>query len=186
MMDNRKLEYKLLFAITVAGKNAKFAQNCMLRFAEQLGASGQDPHTVEWFRLIRGLSDEKLLLCITNARMGKHGRLARSFREAVESGLDLATCSVEQLEGIWGVGRKTSRFFLLWTRPNARCAALDTHILKWLRDQGYKAGKCTPKKTSYLMLEQIFLLEADKRGKTAAELDREIWLAANKSGIRTT
>ena len=45
----------------------------------------------------------------------------------------LRRASVEQLEKIPGVGKKTSRFFKLHTDRDAKCVPLDTHILKFIK-----------------------------------------------------
>lgn len=189
MERTTKLEYKLLFAIVVAGKSAKFAQAAMERFrgvlSEICPGDYGEAHFFPWFRAIRRLSDAKLKWAIFEARLGNYRKVVPAFRAIAESYFDLATCSVEQLELIKGIGPKTSRFFLLWTRPDARVAALDVHVLRWLREQGYDIPARSPSGKQYAEIEQIFLLEADKRGITAQALDRQIWLGANKSGIRS-
>ena len=45
----------------------------------------------------------------------------------------LRRASVEQLEKIPGVGKKTARFFKLHTDRDAKCVPLDTHILKFIK-----------------------------------------------------
>jgi thermostable 8-oxoguanine DNA glycosylase len=94
--------------------------------------------------------------------------------------LDPRSCTVEQLEAIHGVGPKTARFFLLWTGRKIRCAALDTHLLKFLRDLGYKVPKNTPSGTRYAVIEKIALAEADKRGMNPNDFDWIIWDAYSR------
>jgi thermostable 8-oxoguanine DNA glycosylase len=86
------------------------------------------------------------------------------------------------LEGrkIHGIGPKTSRFFILWTRPHERYAALDVHILRWLRGLGHNAPRSTPNGRKYGELEKIFLSEADKRGLSPGELDAQVWEAGRR------
>jgi len=62
--------------------------------------------------------------------------------EIVKSNLDLATCSVSDLEKIRGIGPKTARMFVLCARPNQKLAVLDTHILSFMREE---LGINTPK-----------------------------------------
>jgi thermostable 8-oxoguanine DNA glycosylase len=83
------------------------------------------------------------------------------------------------LEQIYGIGPKTSRFFILWTRPNASFAALDRHILRWLREKGYQVSKTPPTGKRYCELENIFLEEARQLNKSARQLDSEIWSTAS-------
>ena len=64
------------------------------------------------------------------------------------------------------------------TRPDEQYAALDVHILRWLRTKGYDAPKGTPTGERYRELELNFISEAEKRGMTPAELDSAIWYEA--------
>jgi hypothetical protein len=97
----------------------------------------------------------------------------------------LQTCSVEELENIWGIGSKTARFFILHSRPNVRVAALDTHMLKLLRDNDVDAPKTTPPKGSakYKELELTALAIADKMGLSPAEFDLKVWNQYSRNGL---
>lgn len=167
-MSTAELEYRLLYSMVVAGKSAKFAEDAMGRFV------GKHP-TESPFEYIRRVGSGRLSTRLRAARTGCYRKLWHGFYEAANSGLDLATCTPSQLERIHGVGPKTSRFFILWTRPNAEHAALDTHVLKWLRYLGHKAPMSTPSGEKYATLEKIVLAEAKARGMTARELDSAIW-----------
>lgn len=173
-LDNEELEARLIYSIIVAGKSAKFAEGVMQR----LGL-WQDP-----FQIIRSWI-EKGLLCeeLRAARSGNYGKIAQALREIAVSSIDLRTCTPEQLEKVHGIGPKTSRFFILWTRPNERYATLDVHVLRWLRGLGYDAPKATPTGEKYRKLEQAFLKEADNRNLTPRELDSQIWETGSKYGL---
>ena len=92
-------------------------------------------------------------------------------------GLDLRTCSEQDLEQFSGISMKTSRFFILHTRADANVACLDTHILHWLRD--YTGLEWIPVKPpsvkKYLLAEKLFLDIASENEITPAELDLTIW-----------
>lgn len=89
--------------------------------------------------------------------------------------LDLRTCTVQDLENIYGIGPKTAKAFVVWSRPNESHAILDTHILKWLKEQGIdNVPKSTPTGKNYARLEQEFLNRVPD-GMTAAEFDLMIW-----------
>lgn len=168
-MKTEELEYRLLFAITVAGKSEKFATNAMRSFFACAPDKGP-------FEAVRVMEQEKVLgMCIRSARMGNYAKLERAFREVVTAGLDLLKCTPEQMEKVHGIGPKTSRFFILWTRPNVRHAALDTHILKWLRYLGHAAPMSTPSGEKYSALERAFLAECDARKMTPRDVDAQIW-----------
>jgi endonuclease III len=174
-----KLEAALVYACIVAGKSARFTDAVMSRLHEKL----EDGET--YFGMFtRLLYHEPLGLypLLFGAKAGNYRKLERCFKELVQAqDLDLQTCTPDDLEKIHGIGPKTSRFFILWTRPGARYAALDVHILRWLRLNGYPdAPRSTPPGgPAYQRWEQIFLAEADARGLTARELDRQIWDAGS-------
>jgi thermostable 8-oxoguanine DNA glycosylase len=70
----------------------------------------------------------------------------------------------------------------LHTRKDARVAALDTHILKYMRDCGYEVPKSTPgSKKQYKKIEEQFLQLADESGQTVADFDLSIWKKYSKS-----
>ncbi len=170
-----KLEYKLLFSMVVAGKSATFAEGAMKKFLDSYNLPEAPPLEIVGRMYLDGV----LGAALRNAKTGNYTKLEKAFVEAAErvlnGSLDLRVCTPSQLEEIPGIGPKTSRFFILWTRPDARVAALDTHILKWLRYLGYKAPKSTPTGKKYEELELAFLAEADKRKMKPAALDTMIW-----------
>lgn len=87
---------------------------------------------------------------------------------------DPKTVDLATLEN--AVGPKTARFFLLSTRRGAQCAALDTHVLKFLRSLGHDVPAVTPSKgRRYHEIEQLFLDEARRRRMTPAKLDAAVW-----------
>ncbi len=168
-MNTAELEYRLLYSVVVAGKSAKFANAAMGRFMDY---GKQSPF--EWVRYLRraGVLAQGLI----ESRTGNYTKIERAFSGIVDAKLNLKTCTPAELEKIHGIGPKTSRFFILWTRPGARVAALDTHILKWLRYLGHDAPLSTPQSSErYIKLEKIILDEADQRGMTPRDLDAAIW-----------
>lgn len=175
------LQWHLVYAVLVAGKTAEFAESCCRRmFGHDELPFDRIKRRGHWtgYRFTSGIG-----WWLREVRTGRYALLERCFAELIQ--LDPATCTVEDLEAIPGIGPKTSRFFLLWTRPGVEFAALDTHVLKWLREQGYDAPKATPTGRKYQELEKAFLDEARKRGKTARELDEEIWTAYSQAAKET-
>lgn len=174
-----ELQWKLLYATVVAGKKATFAENVMGKFMQLLV---HDDLPFDYIR--RNIKHGMMHNLVHSLRTGSYKRIERCWTEAIE--LDPETCTIEELEEIHGIGPKTARFFVLWTREGVRCAALDVHILHWLRDNGYpSAPRSTPQAgKKYKYWEDIFLKEADERGKTPRELDGEIW--TKYSGYKET
>ncbi len=171
-MDSQyEIERKLVYSVIVAGKSAKFAEQAVTRFLSSV-FSEETP-----FQYIDRLVTEGTLNAHLRAsRCGNYTKTWKCLARVIK--LDLWTCTVTDLESIHGIGPKTARFFLLWTRPGIRVAALDTHILKWLCRvrPDLKVPKSTPPAgQKYNELEQAFLQEADDMKLTPRELDYRVW-----------
>jgi thermostable 8-oxoguanine DNA glycosylase len=96
--------------------------------------------------------------------------------ELMKRDFNLKSVTRDELSSIWGIGMKTASCFIMHSRPDAKCAGLDTHVLKYLRDQGIEAPSSTPtSRKKYLELEQKFLGLVPS-SKTPAEFDLDIWL----------
>lgn len=167
--DAAELEYRLIYSMIVAGKSAAFADGVQSRLYGK-----RQTTAFQWFRGVRsrGRGIEAVLRA---ARSGNYTKLSTGISVLIDAKIDLARCSPAELEEIHGIGPKTSRFFIIWTRLGAEFAALDTHVLKWLRYLGHKAPVSTPSGEKYAALEKIILAEAKKRKITARELDAAIW-----------
>ena len=105
--------------------------------------------------------------------MGKYNLLSQGFVDAavmyVHPGY-LENSTVEELMQIRGVGLKTAKFFIMFSRDNEKHAILDTHILKWLRNLGYDEDPDTPvplitpsSPTLYAIFESLFISEVEDR-----------------------
>lgn len=172
-LTDDQLEEHLLFWICAAGKNGTTAARCLDLFLNSIYKPGKGP-----FKCILSYDEKlgKLPDLMKFCGIGCYKSKSRSFIEAANSGLDLRTCSAEDLEKIHGIGMKTSRCFILHSRSNAQYAGLDTHILKFLRSKGVDAPRSTPgSKKKYLTLEKKFLYYAKVAGMTPADFDLEIW-----------
>lgn len=168
-----ELEEHILFWILVAGKKASTISkrlNILLEYLYELhGMEYEEPF--EAFRRFDGDLEELLK---------KHGfgcqkLKSKAIREIISSGLNLKTCTVDDLEKISGIGKKTSRCFLTHSRPNQRLAGIDTHMLKWLKSLGYEVPESTPQGRKYKEIEKLFLNLADKFQMSPAELDLTVW-----------
>lgn len=171
-MEVEELQRRLIYSVIVAGKSAKFTDGAMERLLKGFRIAPFDE--------VRRLIDcHQLGKRLRDARTGNYTKLERALKELVAANLDLTTCNVEDLEKIHGIGQKTSRFFLLWTRPGVRYAALDVHVLRWLRANGLDAPKTTPSSPAiYAFWEKKFLELCDKLKVSARDLDASIWSSA--------
>ena len=186
-LNDHELEGKLIYAIIVAGKTADHADRTTRTFLkiglEMLPDEARQSAPTP-FGIVRRLSKEQLRQALERARTGNYAKMELAMAQLTERDINLRTCSPEELEEIHGIGPKTSRFFIAWTRPGAMHAVLDTHILRWLRRNGYPdAPFSTPPPKHYARWEKVFLAEAKKRGKTPRQLDEEIWTSSTRSRV---
>lgn len=173
------LELFAIFAVCVAGKKSQ-------QTADKVNDHFRDTETptkrLTPFETIKSLVKIRVFgAYLQMAKVGQYKRIYRALRDLAESGIDLKTCTVEDLEAIHGIGPKTSRFIIMHSRPNQRLATLDTHILRWMRDQGIDTPKATPQsKKLYQKLEQKFLTLCDKCAILPSQLDLKIWKQYSK------
>lgn len=179
-----ELEEFLMFAILVAGKTAKTQADKLNMFLWTARIIKVSPFA--WLKYLINFEDQ-MLECSTlverlkHYKLGQYNRIEKAFRGILQFEGRLDTVSAQELETVDGIGPKTSRFFLLHSRPNLRVAVLDTHILKFLNEKGYNVPKATPSsKNKYRKIELDFLAECDKAGKNVADMDLEIWKSYSK------
>ena len=155
-----ELEELLIFTILVAGKTAK-------TIAPRAAVLHQ------YLQVTNNLDIDDLVAVMKRIGLGPYNK-AQTIIEALR--LDLRTCTIEDLEKIKGIGPKTAKAFIMWSRPNIQQAILDTHVLKWLKSQGVdNVPKSTPSRgPTYDRLEQEFLSRVPE-GMTPAEFDLVIW-----------
>lgn len=169
-----QLQEFILFSIAVAGKTAKIV-------AQQLENFLNENYRSAPFDKVRDLiATGQLRQALQRAKLGQYDKLTRAFVEIIN--VDLRKCTVDDLESIHGVGPKTARFFLIHSRPDIQVAALDTHILKFLKLQGYDVPDHTPTGKRYKVLEEAFIKEANLRNRPIAEFDLAIWNYYSRNG----
>lgn len=181
-----QLQEFLLLSLFVAGKNAVVQQHKLNWFLERLReyiARDKDPDQVSWLQRIHRISDSDLEEHLRYCAAGQYTRLTTALswlaHNVIEHGMDLRTCTRKDLCEVPGIGFKTASFFIIYTRRGMQYACLDTHILRWLREErGWEdCPKASPQAvTRYKYWEQIYLREAEALRRDPTELDFEIWL----------
>jgi len=171
-----ELEEFLMFSIVVAGKTAATQSKALGRFFDYI------PEAISPFYVIKTMLSENCLYhYVKQSRLGQYTKITKAFMELIEKNIDPRTCTLEELESVHGIGPKTARFFLLYTRPNQRYAVLDTHILKFIRDYlDLDVPRSTPSGKKYMELEDKFLEYVDTTGRSIPEVDLEIWTMYSK------
>jgi thermostable 8-oxoguanine DNA glycosylase len=179
-----ELEEFLLFAILVAGKTAKTqAKKLDLFLTDHPVKNGtlNDKKDSPFEFIERLINLNMLKLWMMDCKLGQYNRLDKAIRGILQFKGKLDSVSLEELESVEGIGPKTSRFFLLHSRINQQLAVLDTHILKYMNENGYVVPKVTPSdKKKYRKIEEDFLYEAKILRKNPADLDLEIWKSYSK------
>lgn len=179
--DKSELEETILFCCSVAGKNAMTTSKLLdvfLRYAHDYAFADPEP-PYDPFDAIRGMFTVgiNVALILKDCGFGCYNHRAKTFKQLVYSNIDLETCTTSDLEAISGIGMKTSRFFILHSRKDATVAPVDTHVCKFLKDQGIiKSAKVnlTPKR--YLELEKAYIdLWKNKPDIPLAEYDLAVW-----------
>jgi thermostable 8-oxoguanine DNA glycosylase len=168
-----ELEEFLMFAILVAGKGAEQQAKKLQAFLTLC----LHKHRNKPFAHIKHLASMGWLeIHMKQFKLGQYNRVGNAFKEILKFKGKLNKVTIEELESVKGIGSKTARFFVLHSRPDAQVACLDTHILKWMDEQGYKnIPKATPPKKRYSEIEKLFLQEAIRHQMTPADLDLTIW-----------
>lgn len=170
--SDAELEDFWLFCLLVAGKNSDWAAG-KVEAMRELCRPGQS--------VLRFLARENVRERLMDFRTGQYKRLTGALWGTFNLGLNrLRTASVSRLEEIYGVGPKTARMFVAFSRPSVSHAILDTHLLRWvaLRRPDVKVPKQTPQSPRvYAKLEALVLEELKKEypGLTPAEADLRVW-----------
>ncbi len=180
-----ELEEAILFALLVAGKNALTTARLLDKFLRDYDHIGNSPFEI--FSRFELTKLPQLSVALKDYGFGCYNSKAKGIHALVRANLDLRTCTVDDLEKIHGIGMKTSRFFVLHSRKDAKSAPLDVHVLHYLKDLGYDVPKVTPSsKKLYLTIEKICVQLAKQAGKTLAEWDLDVWriYRAKSAGIQ--
>lgn len=174
-------QWWLLFAIMVANKSADQTKVKLNRLLELLPIKGGLP-----FEQVEEASKRKFLGdALITVKTGQYRRIEGAFKAVVAMRPnDPREWSLEQIEALYGIGPKTARWFFLLCHPRAKVAALDTHILKFLRDQKIAdVPKSTPTAgPTYSRLEQEFIAISEKLGLWPRDFDYTIWTVYRNNG----
>lgn len=172
-----QLEAMLLFSVLVAGKAALPTARALDRFLN-LALTKYISKSKYPFKVLNKpyFTRDRLAAMLRACGVGCYNQKCITVHQIVRSGLNLQTCTVDQLTAIHGIGPKTARMFLLHSRPNQRYAALDVHILHYLRDLGHDVPRNTPGSARrYAEIEQLCLRFADDLNMSPADWDLMVW-----------
>lgn len=183
-----ELEELILFSLIIQGKNSEIQAVKLEHFLVYLAHVTGAERPFEMVNIALHTEDDEdgetlLLKALQKFGLGQYGRLMQAFGEVIYLH-NLAEVTTEQLEACFGIGPKSSRFFIMHSRAESQIACLDTHILKWLGSKGHKVPKNTPQGAEYQALEKVFLFYCAVEGKTPAEMDLAIWTDKSENSSR--
>lgn len=191
--SDTQLQEFLLLGLFVAGKHAVTQQHKLNWLLETLSSDINPQLELTPLERIGALSKFEIERYLKFVGAGQYGRLTKALTDLstdyVKGDFCPRTCDREALVEYPGIGYKTASFFLIYTRPAVQYACLDTHILRWLRDQrGYEnAPTATPVgRKKYLYWEDKYLSEAASLGKNPTFLDFELWVEGSKNKLSHT
>ena len=175
-----ELEEFILFCINVAGKKSAIEAPKLEVFIERAKDITKESAPFNCIRKLIKLG--RLNEIMHWAKLSPYAQRYNSY-VAVSKIKDLQSVSLNRLLEVPGIGLKTARFFLSHSREDFDEPMLDTHILRYLRDQGYvDAPKSTPSnENTYLYFANIFKNIARQLGKSVTDLDLEIWKQYSKT-----
>jgi hypothetical protein len=188
-----ELQVFLIHCIIVAGKSAPFGNAKTKALLEGAG------NLLPFDYIGRKIKAGALKALLKETKTGNYQKMYTCLYAltARRTPLDLEACTLEELESIPYVGLKTSRYFMMYTRPEHETndiAVIDTHVLKWLRTNEWaqrrlaqlkirKVPKSTPSRSAkklYLKLQAVICEHAKKIGVTARQWDSNNWDTASK------
>jgi len=178
-------QWWLLFAILVANKGAEITEKKLVALLEMV-KYGSPFHRIRGIAIIPGGLDYAL----RKVKTGQYKRVEKALCYVADprhkSGFpeDPRTVTLEQLLAVPGIGPKTAKWYYQLLHPAAYVAALDTHVLKFLRDQGIpNVPKNTPPEgPTYKRLEAEFILLCTRTGLTPRDLDFFVWSVYREGG----
>jgi len=173
--SDSELQSFLIFAVAVAGKNADSVAPKVNRMLKDWKTQ---PFT--YLRQNRDWIDT----IMRGYRMGPYDdRMIPAMNGIID--LDLRSCTIADLEAIKGIGPKTSRFFMLHSRPDQEMVVLDVHLLRYCKQKfRMKVPKSTPSGKRYLAIEAEAVRRIKRRfPKTSfAEFDLNAWILMRSKG----
>ena len=175
-----ELQEFLLFCINVAGKKSSIEAPKLEVFIQRAKDITKETSPFNCIKKLIKLG--RLQEIMHWAKLSPYKQRYNSYVDAVKLG-DLQKVTLNRLLQVAGIGLKTARFFLSHSREDFDEPMLDTHILQFLRDNGYRhAPKSTPSNVGiYNYYANIFKMFARVSGKSVTDLDLEIWKQYSKT-----
>jgi hypothetical protein len=174
-----ELQEYALFCAAVANKTAVVQAKALDRFLNLSPFPMFPP-----FSKVRDMYLTKTLRANLEAsRIGQYNRLENTFKELAYLDESLRTVETGRLEEIKGIGPKTSRFFILHSRPNQELIVLDTHLIKYFHSKKLIPFNTHPTKKQYAEWEPklVKYLKEEEGVTDFAQFDLDKWTEGTRT-----
>lgn len=177
-----ELEEFLSFCVCVPGHNAKTTAKHLDSFFRYTHDFEPKTEGLQPFKSIDKFDLEEIRYHLKCHGIGSHGLRSRAFYYLVNAGLDLRTCTREDLVKVPGIGLKTASYFILHSREGVKMACLDRHVRRWLKSKGHIINvEKNPTPKVYMQEEQWFMKYSEELNMTCADLDLLCWNESTKA-----
>ena len=178
--NKTQLQEWLLYCICVAGKKSEIETRKLSDFLRdgRMGFNLSPFNMIKKLMRISSVKEDGLMQQLKKYKIAPYKQRYNSFVDAVRLlPDDLSKVTIDDLQLIRGISTKTSRFFLTHSREDFDEPVLDTHILKFLQEEGYRdIPSSTPQNANtYARVANIFRRIANYEGKSVTDLDLEVW-----------
>ena len=174
-----QLQEWLLYCVCVAGKKSEIESPKVRQFCldPRFGFNLKPFDLIRKLLKISSCEADGLKQHLCKYKIAPYQQRYNSFVDAVELLPDnLSKVTIDELQEVRGISTKTSRFFLTHSREDFDEPVLDTHILRFLQEEGYRVPTSTPQNpTEYARVANIFRRIARVEGKSVTDLDLEVW-----------
>jgi thermostable 8-oxoguanine DNA glycosylase len=169
----------LLYCICVAGKKSEIESPKVRKFCvdPRFGFNLKPFNLIRKLLKVSSVEMDGLKQHLKKYRIAPYGQRYNSFVDAVTLLPDnLSEVTIDDLQKVRGISTKTSRFFLTHSREDFDEPVLDTHILRFLTEEGYDVPEATPQNPKvYARIAKIFSAIARAEDKSVTDLDLEVW-----------
>ena len=174
-----QLQEFLIYCICVAGKRSEIESPKVRKFCMD-ARFGFNLLPFELIRKLLGVASveaDGLKQHLKKYKISPYTQRYNSFKDVVTLlPDDLSEVTIDDLQKVRGISTKTSRFFLTHSREDFDEPVLDTHILRFLKDEGHDVPDSTPQNPNvYAKIAKIFSSIAQAQKKSVTDLDLEVW-----------
>jgi len=174
-----QLQEWLLYCICVAGKKSEIESPKVRQFCldPRFGFNLKPFDLIRKLLKVSSVEMDGLKQHLHKYKIAPYKARYNSFVDAVHMlPDDLSEVTLDELQSVRGISTKTSRFFLTHSREDFDEPVLDTHILRFLAEEGYDVPESTPQNPKmYARIAKIFSAIAETENKSVTELDLEVW-----------